>query len=178
MSREDIVKGCIKNNIRAQRALYDLLAPLLYGICLRYVRDNDDAEELMQQSLVKIFGKIKQLKEYDSLERWAKRVAVNTSLNFIRRESKFKYTQLPVEELNEADHKFIATHIPSDLETEDLLMLLRGLPAGCRTVFNLYHIDGYSHQEIAAMLGVSVNTSKSQTLKARRNLQKLIEKFA
>ena len=139
----------------------------MLGICIRYLKNQMDAEEVMLNGFVKIFNSCGQFENKGSFEGWMKRIVVNEALGFLRKKE-------PLHLAIEKDH----IHVPSeasaesDLAVEDLLNMLHELPAGYRTVFNLYAIEGYSHKEIAEMLDINEGTSKSQLSKARALLQK------
>ena len=139
----------------------------MLGVCLRYARNRQDAEDILQDSFIKVFEKIGQFKNEGSFEGWLKRVCVNQCLDILKKEkSQFSedidnYTQLPSQ----------AVDVNSEISAKNLMQLLMRLPVGYRTVFNLYAIEGYSHAEIATLLNINENTSKSQLFKARKWLQ-------
>ncbi|QSE96025.1 RNA polymerase sigma factor [Fulvivirga lutea] len=165
---ELLIQGCRKFERQAQHELYQKYAPKMHAICLRYVKDHSEAEDVTIQSFVKIFKKIDQFKGEGSFEGWIRRIVVNESLGFLRK-NKSMYLEVDIEA---ADKEPDYNSLDSTLEAEDLLKLVQQLPVGYRTVFNLYAIEGYSHQEIAEELGISENTSKSQLSRARALLQK------
>jgi len=140
----------------------------MFGVCRRYIKNEQDAEDVMINGFFKVFTKIEQFKDNGSFEGWIRRIMVNESLMFLR-----KYNMNLSIELNETQ---AVTEMDADsrIREEDILKLLDYLPIGYRTVFNLYVIEGFSHKEIAEQLGVSVNTSKSQLIKARKKLQQLL----
>ena len=140
----------------------------MFGICRRYVRNEQDAEDVMVTGFFKIFTKIGQYSGQGSLEGWMKRIMVNESLMFLRKHN----MNLSIE-VNET-HVQTKLLPDSQLREQDIMSLLDYLPIGYRTVFNLYAIEGFKHQEIAEKLGISVNTSKSQLIKARKKLQSFI----
>lgn len=144
----------------------------MLGICSRYLKDRDIAEDIMISSLMKVFEKLNQFKGEGSFEGWMRRLVVNECLSYLRR-NKSMFMAVDVEKAErEPDYQVVE----DKLEEDDLLSLVHSLPDGYRTVFNLYAIEGFSHKEIAENLGVSVNTSKSQLSRARTLLQhKLIE---
>ena len=142
----------------------------MFGICLRYLKNQMDAEEVMLTGFVKIFQHIGQFQNKGSFEGWMKRIMVNEALGFLRKKE-------PMHLAIEKDVLQVATdaNAEQDLATEDLLRLLHELPAGYRAVFNLYAIEGYSHKEIGEMLDISEGTSKSQLSKARCMLQRRLQ---
>lgn len=165
---EELIRKCRKQNGQAQKAIYDRYAPKMLTICIRYIHDADQAEDVMISAFVKIFERIEQYKGEGSFEGWIRRIMVNESLTFIRR-NKSMYLEVDIEH---ADREPNYGTLDSALQAEDLLKLIRQLPVGYRTVFNLYAVEGYSHKEIAEQLGISENTSKSQLSRARTLLQK------
>ncbi|MDN5215432.1 sigma-70 family RNA polymerase sigma factor [Fulvivirgaceae bacterium BMA12] len=169
---EDLIQGCLDNSQRAQRDLYDRYSSLMFSICLRYVGDTAQAEDIMIAGFMKIFANIKQFLGKGSFEGWMRRIMVNEALAFIRK-NKSMYLEVDIQVADyEPDYGLLGDR----LEADDLMRLVNDLPVGYKTIFNLYAIEGYAHKEIADMLGISVNTSKSQLSRARTLLQsKLIE---
>jgi RNA polymerase sigma-70 factor (ECF subfamily) len=177
MSILEIIDGCKKGHKNAQSLLYDKFAGKLYGIALRYIGKTAESQDVMQDALIKIFRNISSF-NYGTEEAfisWMKRITVNTALNHIRDNSKINRTELFIDN----DHDVLAEQedifseydeLLEHLNKERLYGLLRDLPDGYRTIFNLYAIENYSHKEIADQLGISVNTSKTQLFKARRIL--------
>jgi len=161
-------------------ALYDNYAPWLLGICLRYTGNREDAEDVLHDGFMKVIRSISNFKENQtgSLEAWMRKIMVNTALNFIRDQKKEKmFTELdPVLEkaTDQEDHDDYGGY---DFSKEQLMDLVCSLPAGYRTVFNLYVMEDYSHREIADLLGISENTSKSQLSKARNFLRKRLLEY-
>jgi len=168
-SEEDrLISKCRKQDGKAQKALYDKYASKMLGVCHRYIKDTDQAEDVMITGFVKVFEKIDQFKSEGSFEGWIRRIMVNQSLSFIRK-NKGMYLEVDIEVADrEPDYK----SLNDNLEAQDLLTLINNLPTGYQTVFNLYAIEGYSHKEIAEKLQISENTSKSQLSRARTLLQK------
>lgn len=164
----ELIEGCRRQNRQAQQALYELYSGKMYALCCRYVKDKMEAEDVLVVAFTKIFERIHQYKGDGSFEGWIRRVMVNESLGFLRK-NKNMYVETDIEA---AEREPNYEQLDSALEAEDLMKLIEGLPTGYRVVFNLYAIDGYSHQEIAGQLGISENTSKSQLSRARMQLQK------
>ena len=169
---EVLIHKCRESDRQAQQELYNKYASKMYAICLRYVKDSAQAEDVTITAFVKVFNKIDQFKGDGSFEGWIRRIMVNESLGFIRK-NKSMYLEVDIEM---ADREPDYSTLGNELEAQDLMKLVQQLPVGYRTVFNLYAIEGYSHQEIAEELGVSVNTSKSQLSRARALLQKQLLK--
>ena len=171
---DDLVNGCKKNDSVAQKIVYERFSRKMYAVCLRYVNTNFEAEDLMMTGFMRIFESIGQYENKGSFEGWIRRIMVNEALGYLRKH-KNMYVQSNIE--NET--------LPSDYSTnneafvaDELLTLVQELPAGFRTVFNLYAIEGYTHKEIAAMLDISEGTSKSQLSRARVLLQQRLEQLS
>ncbi|RIV18261.1 RNA polymerase sigma factor [Fibrisoma montanum] len=163
-----LVEGCRRQDRTVQRQLYERFAGKLFVVCKRYVKDPDEAEDVLQDSFVKIYRHIGSFRFECPLEAWLKRVVINTALKHLRKEKPWEHTadvqeMAPI--LPQADES-----LPS-LNYQYLLQLIQELPPGCRTVFNLYAIEGYNHPEIAEMLDIAEGTSKSQYARARTLLQ-------
>lgn len=171
MDTNDIVKRCKKDDRVAQNILYKKYAPLFFSICMRYIKSNTIAEDILVQAFYRIFNSIGDFKNEGSFEGWMKRIVVNECLMELRRSKNFSMT-LSIDELDVP----IEVEWQDKLHYEELLNLLDQLPDGYRTVFNLYVIEGYKHKEIAEQLGISINTSKSQLILARRKLQSILKK--
>ncbi len=166
-NEKDIIKGCCEGNIIAQKILYKSLSSKMFGVCMRYTNDYHIAEDILQDGFIKVFKNISKYRGEGSFEGWIRRIFVNTAIEHYRK----KVNMYPVTEI-ESDHiKTYDGDIVDQLQAEDLLRLIGELSPGYRTVFNRYVIEGYSHQEIGEMLGISEGTSKSQLSRARSLLQ-------
>jgi RNA polymerase sigma factor (sigma-70 family) len=171
ISDEEIVEGCLKGNRLFQKALFDRYSPRILAICMRYTNNTDEAYDILQDTFIKVFEKIISYKNEGSFEGWLKRICVNTALDHIRRNKMDKFT----DDVDSVQFKLSSSQgTLDDLLAEDLMEILKSLPAGYRTVFNMYVIDGYSHKEIADHLNITESTSKSQFSRARAILQKII----
>lgn len=170
-SREDdLITGCRRGEHHAQQRLFDLYSSRMYSICLRYVRNTMQAEDVLVTAFTKVFDKIDQFKGDGSFEGWVRRIIINEALTSLR-----KSRAMMIEtDLQQAEREPDYDRLSDHLEAEDLLKMIEQLPPGYRVVFNMYAIDGYSHKEIADHLGISENTSKSQLSRARTYLQKLL----
>lgn len=147
----------------------------MLGLCRRYINDGFEAESVMITGFLKVFDKVDQFSGEGSFEGWVRRIMVNESLLYIRK-NKGMYVEVDIEYAHAEPNYDLASR---SLETEDLLRMINSLPVGYRTVFNMFAIEGYSHKEIALSLGINENTSKSQLSRARTMLQKqLIDKEA
>ncbi len=170
-SLQHIIIQCQENDPRAQKLLYDQYTGILFGICRRYIRDMAAAEDVLQEVWYKIFTKINQYNDTGSFEGWMKRIAVNESLMYLRKTNNFNIS-LDVSHIEPAyDQGTIA-----DISYREILSYLDLLPTGYRTVFNLYVVEGYKHREIGEMLGISINTSKSQLILAKKRLKDILKK--
>ncbi|MEM7106875.1 MAG: RNA polymerase sigma factor [Bacteroidota bacterium] len=167
-----LVEQCRKKDQKAQKDVFNTYSSKMLGVCNRYLRDLDQAEDVMIGGFVKVFGKIEQYKGDGSFEGWIRRIMVNEALTFLRK-NKNMYLEVDIEV---ADREPDYNTLGNTLEADDLLKLVHDLPTGYRTVFNMYAIEGYTHKEIAKQLGISENTSKSQLSRARVLLQKQLLK--
>ena len=168
MNESDLIQGCIKKDAIAQHALFENYAGILMTICRRYATDLHEAEDMLQEAFISIFGHINQFKSAGSFEGWLKRITVNAAIKILQRR-KMKIVGIP----HDNEHELISPdfNVLSDLSAEDLLKLIGQLPDGYRVIFNLYAIEGYSHNEIAAILKIKTATSRSQLSKARAILK-------
>lgn len=165
---QEWIEGCKKGDSTAQRKVFDHFSGKMFAVCCRYIKDKMEAEDVLVAAFTKVFARIGQFKGEGSFEGWIRRIMVNESLTWIR-QHKFMQKEL---DLEAADYEPDFNMLEDKLQEEDLMKLIEGLPVGYKTVFNLYAIEGYSHKEIAAMLGINENTSKSQLSRARVYLQK------
>ena len=166
-----LLRQCIAGDRKAQQGLYDLFDPTVYAICMRYMGNSDDAKDMLQETMVKFYQKAAEFRFQGSLGGWVKRIGVNACLDQLKR-NKAKFTT----DIENAFGLSGDVNAAQPLETKDLMRLLGTLPVGYRTVFNLYAIEGFSHGEIAKLLNISENTSKSQLFKARKWLQSKLER--
>ncbi len=173
MSETDLVKKCQKGNKHAQHVLFETYADRYYRLMLRYVRIQEDAEDLLMMAFVKIFKHIGAfvLKDHGGLEAWMRKIMVNEALMLLRKRHNLSLTE-SIDTLD-PDHNQAAWQ---ELQPEDLYKMVIDLPPGYRTVFNLFVVEGYDHAEIGAMLGISENTSRSQLYKAKQLLKRKIER--
>ncbi len=168
---EDLAEACRSGDRRAQRALYDRLASKMYAVCLRYMGDRESAQDILQEGFVTLFSKIGSFGGKGSFEGWARKIFVNTALMELRRHDALKMS----DDLDTAwDVSADTTSQVQDLGYRELLAMIASLPAGYRTVFNMYVVEGYSHKEIAQALGIGEPTSRSQLQRARVMLQEKI----
>lgn len=170
---EKHIKQCVKGSVKAQKQLYNTYSPVLYGVCLRYSKSEVEAGEILQESFIKIFDNLKQFSFKGSFEGWMKRIVVHTALNYFKKNKKHIHNEC-IDDILSVDNYI--EDVSANINAEDILKLVQQLPCGYRMVFNLYAIEGYSHQEIAKSLNITVNTSKSQLSRARKILQTELKK--
>jgi RNA polymerase sigma factor (sigma-70 family) len=165
ISDQEIIDGCSKHDRRSQQLLYDRYSRFLLGVCLRYASDKAEAEDILQDSFLKIFFNIKDYSGTGSFIGWLRKVTVNTAITNYHKNLKFRY-HIEIEEFVSAETGVMS--FEEDFFTSDeLYKVLNELPTGYRMVFNLYAVEGYKHKEIAKMLGIDTNTSKSQYSRAK-----------
>lgn len=172
MTDELLVNGCLRDDARYQQALYDKYKGEMFMVCLRYAKNKAEAEDFLQDGFMQVF---RDLRQFDaakgSLQGWVRKVVVNKVLQHLRKK-KLQFAG--------ADVSDFSNHLPNNedvlsmLSAKEIVQLIQQLPDGYRVVFNLFMVEGFSHQEIAEQLGVSESTSKSQLYKARQALQRSV----
>lgn len=172
MHEKQLLKDCLNGSYKAQKELYGRYSSLIMGICMRYAACQEEAEDILQESFIKVFRNLRDFEGRGALGAWIRKIVVNTALQKYRenKNSRMHITYDKVEYLLEADDDVL-----KELSAEDLMLKIQNLPTGYRTVFNLYAIEGFNHIEISKELGISVGTSKSQFSRARAMLRKQIE---
>lgn len=174
MDEQALIKDCLKGSPIAQRKLFEKFAPKMMSVCLRYMKDGQEAEDVLQDGFIKVFQKLNAYENTGSLEGWIRRIIVNTALDQLRRNSKFGYT----DDVNEVGYKIENNDFTVEgLMAQDLMKLISEMPEGYKVVFNMFAIEGYSHKEIADLLGITESTSKSQYSRARAHLREKLEKL-
>ncbi len=172
IAETDLIRGCINGDRRMQEALYNRFSPRMYAVCLRYAGNAEEAEDILQEGFIKIFKKLDTFRSEGSFEGWIRRIFVNTAIEHFRRK---RYLQTVSEkEENTIEGKDIS--VLDKMAAKDIMALIKELSPGYRTVFNMYVVEGYTHKEIADMLGISEGTSKSQLSRAKVILQGLVKK--
>lgn len=164
MDYQKLVRESLKENAAAQRQLYMHFAPIMMGVCYRYTKSLEDAEDVLQEAFIKVFKKLHQYKGDGELGAWIRRIMVTTALNYLKRNQRYQ------EELvfTESTLHPVATNNPDVLlDAKDLALLIRQLPTGYQTIFNLHAVEGYNHAEIGQLLGINEGTSRSQYSRAR-----------
>ena len=173
-SEQELVQACIRQERLAQRQLYTQFANKLLAIAMRYMKNKADAEDVLQDSFIKIYQKLAAFRFDCPLEAWLRKVVVNTALKALQNQPNWVQhtdSQLVSDEIVQEEFTL------SGFQFEQLMEIVQSLPDGCRTVFNLYAIEGFQHNEIAELLGVSEGTSKSQYSRARILLQAKLKKI-
>lgn len=169
-----LIKRCLDGDKRAQSKMYSLLSRRMYVLCLRYARDAMEAEDILQEGFIRLFSNLSMFNNNGSFEGWARRVFINTAINYYK--SHLRYSNEV--DIERDDLTFVTEEsVFSGITKRELLNMVQSLPTGYKMVFNLNVIEGYSHKEIGLMLEVSENTSKTQLLRARKSLQKKIQKL-
>jgi RNA polymerase sigma factor (sigma-70 family) len=173
ISESDLIVGCLEGNRRMQEELYRRFSPRMYAVCLRYAGNAEEAEDILQEGFIKVFKKLDSFRREGSFEGWIRRIFVNTAIEHFRR----KRYLMPVteKEENTIEGKYLS--VLDDLAARDIMALVQELSPGYRTVFNMYVVEGYTHKEIADMLGISEGTSKSQLSRAKVILQGMVKQF-
>ena len=166
-SEKALIEGCKQSDRSAQHELYDRFAGQMLAISKRYSKSDPEAEDILQESFIKVFRNISSFREESSLFFWIKRIVVNTALNHQRS----KLYAYPMADVQSVPMNVDTDITLADFHLEELLQMIQELPDGCRVIFNLFAIEGYPHKEIAGMLGISEGTSKSQYARARSLLR-------
>lgn len=165
-----IIKGCKRQDRLSQQQLYQLFYAYGMSICVRYAKDESEALLVLNDGFLKAFKHLRRFDEAKPFKPWFRKILVNTAINFVRRQQKFKNTIAMEEETN----VFSSEDVLSRINYQELIQMVQSLSSAYRTVFNMYVIDGFKHEEIARELGISVGTSKSNLFKARGKLQEMI----
>jgi RNA polymerase sigma-70 factor (ECF subfamily) len=169
VTEQELIQGCQKQDREAQKLLYERYAPMFFALCKRYVKTNEDAEDVLVEGFYKIMTRIDQYHGDGSFEGWMRRIMINEALMFLRKAHTRPYTEEIVNVEQPDSHTVV-----DELAARDILRLLDQLPDGYRTIFNLYVLEGLKHREIAELLGISINTSKSQLILAKKRMQELL----
>ncbi len=172
---EQIIEGCANQEKKAQQMLYDKYSRFLLGVCLRYASDKAEAEDILQDSFLKIFFSIKDYSGTGSFAGWMRKIAVNTAITHYHKNLKYRY-HVEIDEYVSVETG-TSSFEESFFTSEELYIVLNELPAGYRMIFNLYAVEGYKHKEIGEMLGIDTNTSKSQYSRAKAVLRTKLEKL-
>lgn len=171
MTEELILAGCRENNAASQDALYLRFSPRMLGVCYRFAKNREDAEDMLQEGFIKVFSQIHQYRNEGALEGWIRRIIVHTCINILKKNKKFTDC---VDIAYAGSIGIREEAIPSIMQAKEVVECIRLLPLGYRTVLNLYAIEGYSHKEIAAMLDIEESTSRSQYTRAKSMLEDVL----
>lgn len=172
LTEAEIVYRCLQQDVLAQNELYRRYAGKMMAVCMRYARNRDAAADIMQDGFVKVFINLKSFKGEGSFEGWIKRIMINTALKQYRKDLKFKNDV----DIDSAYNLTFESDIVSRISAKELMGHIQELPDGYRTIFNLYVVEGFQHNEIGELLGISEGTSKSQLSRARNYLMQTIKK--
>jgi len=174
----EIIQGCIKGNSSSQQFIYKKFYGKMLGVCMRYSKDREEARDILQDGFLKVFTNIKLYEGRGSFEGWVRKIIVNTALDYIRKNKQLiqyadsDYVDENAEEVQEEGNNDDYENISA----QEIMEAVQQLPTAYRTVFNMFVVDGFSHQEIAEQLGINIGTSKSNLSKAKVNLKKIIDK--
>jgi RNA polymerase sigma factor (sigma-70 family) len=171
MTEEQMLIGSIRNNAAAQEAFYDRFSPRMLGVCYRFAKNREDAEDMLQEGFIKIFTLLHQFRNEGALEGWIRRIIVHTCINILKRNKKFADT---VDLVHAHGLHTKEDLLPSIMQAKQIVECIRLLPLGYRTVLNLYAIEGYSHKEIGEMLEIGESTSRSQYTRAKVMLEDIL----
>jgi RNA polymerase sigma factor (sigma-70 family) len=170
-----LVKDCLKKKPAAQQQLYEQFAPAMLGVCYRYTKSIHDAEDVLQEGFIKVYLHLNKYNASGELGAWIRRIMVTTALNYLKKHKRYReelvFAEMPLHPVSDNNPSI-------QLDAKELSELIRQLPTGFQTIFNLYAVEGYTHAEIGAMLGISDGTSKSQYARARYLLIEWIEKYS
>jgi RNA polymerase sigma factor (sigma-70 family) len=175
VDQQKLLKECLRKNAVAQKQLYELFADKMLGICYRYTKSMNDAEEVLQMGFIKVFNNLHQYKQEGELGAWIRRIMVTTAINYLKRRPRY---QLDLGFEDAYLHPVEKEAPDMSVNMKDILNLVRQLPAGYQTIFNLHAVEGYSHVEIGKMLGIREGTSRSQYARARALLIGWLEKHS
>ncbi len=173
MTEEQMLAGSIKNNASAQEVFYNRFSPKMLGVCYRFAKNREDAEDMLQEGFIKIFTQLHQYRNEGALEGWIRRIIVHTCINVLKKNKKFSESV----DIIHANSIYVKEDmIPSIMQAKQVVECIRMLPMGYKTVLNLYAIEGYSHKEIATMLDIEESTSRSQYTRAKAMLEDILIK--
>ena len=171
MTDEQMLTGSIKNNAAAQEQFYDRYSPRMLGVCYRFAKNREDAEDMLQEGFIKIFAQLQHYRSEGAIEGWIRRIVVHTCINFLKKNKKFTDTVDLANATNLHSHAHL---LPSIMQAKQIVECIRLLPLGYRTVLNLYAIEGYSHKEIGELLEIGESTSRSQYTRAKAMLEEVL----
>ena len=167
---QELIKACIRQDRRGQQLLYQRYYGKLLGICMRYTGHKEEATDVLNRAFFKIFKKLDQYESTGPFGGWLSKIVFHTAIDYVRTQAKYR----EVMDYNSEKEMEINPAVIDQLYAEDLYKSIQELPIHARTVFSLYVVDGYKHREIADLLGISINTSKSQLILARKRMRELL----
>ncbi|SHJ49356.1 RNA polymerase sigma-70 factor, ECF subfamily [Tangfeifania diversioriginum] len=170
---KDIIKQSASGDVRAQEKLYRMFAPKMFGVCMRYAKDRTEAEDNLQDGFVNVFTNLKKFRHEGSFEGWVRRIMVNVSLSKYRKQ----HILYPVEDVGKYETQSFTGNILEKISADELINLIQELPPRYRMVFNLFVMEGLSHQEIGEAMKITEGTSKSNLARARDILKRKVEKL-
>jgi RNA polymerase sigma-70 factor (ECF subfamily) len=173
LSEEELIKGCCNNDQSSQKQLFERFSGRMLVVGMRYTKSRFEAEDIIQEAFIKVFENIKKFRRECPLEQWIKRIVINTALKQ-NRSKLYLYPAVDIDTLNEVIPEVELTL--SNFHFQELLESIQRLPTRCQIIFNLYAMEGYTHQEIADMLNIQEGTSKSQYARARMLLQSMLQR--
>jgi len=174
ISEDQLIERCRNNDRAAQKLLYDKYAGLMLAICRRYVFERSEADDILMEGFLKIFTKIGEFEGRGSFEGWMKRIFVNTAITNYHKSSKHNKNHYDIEDVYITKSEKPA-YGESEFTQDELFNIIHALPEGYKLVFNMYALEGYKHKEIAELLGIDINTSKSQYSRAKKLIRKKLE---
>jgi len=172
MEEKQLIEGCVRGEMQSQKKMYEQYAPAMMSVCMRYVCNRETARDLLQDGFIKLFAKIHSYSGKGSFNGWMRKIFVTTILEHFRRKDVLRYS-VDIDKVDYQSDDDEVSHFDSFTEA-DLLKLIATLPNGYRTVFNMYAIEKFSHSEIAKELKISENTSRTQYMKAKKLLRKML----
>ncbi len=171
MTEEAILQGCLRKDATAQRELYNRYSPKMLAVCYRFAHNREDAEDMLQEGLIKVFLQMHTFESRGAFEGWIRRIIVHTCINILKKNKKFNES---VDLIHATGLQVREESVPSIIQAKQVVECIRMLPLGYRTVLNLYAIEGYSHKEIAGMLDIEESTSRSQYTRAKAMLEDIL----
>lgn len=174
----EIIQGCVKGDSKSQQFIYQKLYGKMLGTCMRYSKDREEARDILQDGFLKVFTNIKLYEGKGSFEGWVRKIIVNTALDYIRKNKQLiqyadsDYVDENAEEIKEEENN----NDYANINTNEIMEAVQQLSTAYRTVFNMFVVDGFSHQQIAEQLGINIGTSKSNLSKAKMHLKKILDK--
>jgi len=171
----EIIEGCVKGDSKSQQIVYQKFYGKMLGACMRYSKDREEARDILQDGFLKVFTNIRSYTGTGSFEGWIRKVIINTALDYIRKNKQLiQYANSDYVEENAEEIQEEESNEHQNISTEEIMKAVQQLPTAYRTVFNMFVVDGFSHQEIANELGINIGTSKSNLSKAKVHLKKTL----